>query len=247
MKKLNLIVVVMAVFFLWSCSGLKTGAGSGENLQAAELNVQLGLSYLQKDRPDLAKLKLDKALKQAPNSSRANWAYARLEEKLGNMTSAAKYFDKATKLDPDDAEAHNNFGAFLCQQDRVEEALKHFKLAVSNPLYETPEYAYLNAGMCAAGHENTEQAEGFFRKALDKKEGYVSALYQMALLTYQQKRYLASRAFRQRATDALPEDDPKLLWLCVMTERELKNLTEADECEHSLKTDFPSSSEAATI
>jgi len=247
MKNLYLIALVMTVLFLSACSGLNTKTGSGHNLRAAELNVQLGLSYLQKDRPDLAKIKLERALKQAPNSSRANWAYARLEEHLGNMTSAARYYEKATRLDPDDAEGHNNFGVFLCQQDRVEEALKHFKMAVANALYETPEYAYLNAGMCAASHDDVERAEDFFRKALDKKEGYVSALYQMALLTYQQKRYLASRAFRHRAAEALAEADPKLLWLCVMTERELKNSTEAEECEHLLKTDFPTSSEAATL
>jgi type IV pilus assembly protein PilF len=205
------------------------------------------LSYLQKERPDLAKIKLGRALKQAPNSSRVNWAYALLEEKLGKMNSAEKYFDKATKLNPDDAEGHNNYGAFLCGQDQVPEALAQFKLAIANPLYETPEYAYLNAGLCAAGHDDTERAEDYFRKALDKNEGYVSALYQMALLTYQQKRYLASRAFRQRATDAMSDDDPKLLWLCMMTERELKNSTEADECERSLKTNFPASTEAAGL
>jgi len=246
MKSFNLIVVLMAVLFLSACSSSRMG-GRDKNPQAAELNVQLGLSYLQKERPDLAKIKLGRALKQAPNSSRVNWAYALLEEKLGNMSSAAKYFDKATRLNPDDAEGHNNYGAFLCSQDQVPEALAQFKLAVSNSLYETPEYAYLNAGMCAAGHDDTERAEDYFRKALDKNEGYVSALYQMALLTYQQKRYLASRAFRQRATDAMSDDDPKLLWLCMMTERELKNSTEADECERSLKTNFPASTEAAGL
>jgi len=247
MKNFNLIVVLMAALFLSACAGSKVGTGHDKNPQAAELNVQLGLSYLQKERPDLAKIKLERALKQAPNSSRVNWAYALLEEKLGNMNSAAKYFEKATKLNPDDAEGRNNYGAFLCSQDQVPEALAQFKLAVANRLYETPEYAYLNAGMCAAGHDDAEQAEDYFRKALDKSEGYVSALYQMALLTYQQKRFLASRAFRQRATDALSDDDPKLLWLCVMTERALKNSTEADECERSLKTNFPASTEAAGL
>ncbi|RUM94368.1 MAG: type IV pilus biogenesis/stability protein PilW [Thiothrix sp.] len=246
MKNINVIFMVMLVVFLSACSGLG-GAGRGYNPEAAELNVQLGLSYLQKERPDLAKIKFDRAIKQASNSSRANWGYALLEEKLGNMKSAAKYFDKATKLDPDDSEGHNNYGAFLCRQDRVKEALAQFKMAVANRLYETPEYAYLNAGMCAAGHNDTEQAEGFFRQALDEKDNYVSALYQMALLTYQQKRYLASRAFRQRAEDDLSDNDPKLLWLCVMTERELKNSSEANECGQALKADFPTSSEAATL
>ena len=246
MKSFNLIVVLMAVLFLSACSSSRMG-GRDKNPQAAELNVQLGLSYLQKERPDLAKIKLGRALKQAPNSSRVNWAYALLEEKLGNMSSAAKYFDKATRLNPDDAEGHNNYGAFLCGQDQVPEALAQFKLAIANPLYETPEYAYLNAGLCAAGHDDTERAEDYFRKALDKNEGYVSALYRMALLTYQLKRYLASSAFRLRASDAIADDDPKLLWLCVMTERELKNSTEADECERSLKTNFPASTEAAGL
>jgi type IV pilus assembly protein PilF len=247
MNRLSLNIIVVLAVFLSACAGLGDSKNTGKNPEAAELNVELGLSYLHKDRPDLAKLKLDKALKQAPNSSKVNWAYALLEAKLGKTDSADTFFNKATKLDSKDSEGHNNYGAFLCEQGRVEEALEQFKMAVANPLYETPEYAHLNAGMCAVRHNDSEQAEGFFRQALDQNENYTSALYQMALLTYNQKRYLASRAFRQRATDALIETNPKLLWLCLKTEQALKNSMDAEECRQTLIKDFPTSSEAASL
>jgi type IV pilus assembly protein PilF len=247
MKRIRLALVVITVIYLMACSGSQRGRDGGLNQEGAELNVKLGLSYLQKDRVDLALIKLNRALSQAPDSSRVNWAYALLEEKLGKVESASKYYRKAIKLNPKDSEAHNNYGAFLCSQDRVQEAINEFDMAVANPLYSTPEYAYLNAGLCAAAHADNDQAEAYFRKALDENDQYVSALYQMALLSYREKRYLASRAFRQRVEEALPEDDPKVLWLCVVTELELQNTGEANECKRTLKKDFPTSSEAASL
>lgn len=247
MRHFRWIVVTLAITLLMACGGAGRIPDGGINQQAAEINVKLGLSYLQKDRLDLAVTKLDRALTQAPDSSRVNWAYALLEDKLGKTSSADQYFRKAIKLNHEDSEAHNNYGAFLCRQGRVQDALKEFEAAVSNPLYQTPEYAYLNAGMCAAGNDDAEQAEVYFRKALDTNGRYVSALYQMALLTYRQKHYFSSRAFRQRADDGMTVNDPKLLWLCVMTERELDNPAEADECARKLMTEFPTSKEATSI
>ncbi len=242
MKKTFLLGVLLSL--VSGCALLSTPP---RNPQAATINVKLGLTYLQQGNVNLAKAKLNRALEEGPESSMVNWANALLEERLGNLEGADAFYAKAIRLDPKDSEARNNYGAFLCRRGKVEAALAEFDAAVRNPLYETAEYAYFNAGMCAVQHGLPAQAEDYFKKALERNRNYASALYQMALLTYKQERFLPSRAYRQRLEQALETEDPKALWLCVMTERALGDYNEASRCEQRLKSGFPQSEEAASL
>ncbi len=235
----------MAVLLLGACVG--PGKPKVDKARVAELNTRLGLEYLQQDRPDLAKVKLDRALEARPRSAAVNWANALLYEKLGDMEKAEAFYRKAVKYDPDSAEAHNNFGAFLCKRGRANEGVKHFDKAAANTVYPTPEYALTNAGVCLLEAGDDVEAEAYFRKALDRNPRHASALYQMALLTYRQKRYLSSRAYRERLSAVMKGPQPKVLWLCVVTERAMDNFNEADRCEKELKTRFPASEEASSL
>ncbi len=237
--------IVMAVLLLGACVG--PGKPKVDKARVAELNTRLGLEYLQQDRPDLARVKLDRALQARPHSAAVNWANALLYEKLGDMQKAESFYHKAVKYGPDSAEAHNHFGTFLCKRGRVEEAIEHFDKAAANTLYLTPEYALTNAGLCLLEAGDEVKAETYFRKALDRNPRHAAALYQMALLTYRQKRYLSSRAYRERLSAVMKGPQPKVLWLCVVTERAMNNYSEADRCEKALKTRFPASEEASSL
>lgn len=242
-----MIRLVLLSIFLASVSSCAMPGAHKENPEAAKLNIKLGLSYLQQQRLQLAQTKLERALEQDPGSSRGHWAYALLMDKLGSSDSANRHYRKAIELNPRDSEALNNYGAFLCRQDKLTEALEAFDAAIRNPLYRTPVYAYLNAGICAAQHDADIKAELYFRKALELNSKHVSVLYQMALLTHGQKRYLSSRAYRQRLSETLQHEDPKVFWLCVKTENAMNNYAEARRCEQALKAKFPTSQEAATL
>lgn len=245
MKAGSLLVVLLVAISVVACVGPRPMPV--DKGRAAELNTKLGLSYLEQGRLDLAELKLQRALKEAPKSSRVLWANALLYEKLEKKKRAEALYRKAIQYNPKDSEALNNFGTFLCKEGREKEAVDMFEKAVANPLYHTPEYAYTNAGLCELKSSNEVKAEEFFRKALDTNTRYASALYQMALLTYRQKRYLTSRAYRERLAAVLNKLNPKVLWLCVVTERGLGDYSEADSCEKTLKTAFPTSREASLL
>ncbi|MGF1644078.1 MAG: type IV pilus biogenesis/stability protein PilW [Thiotrichales bacterium] len=220
---------------------------STRNAQVAEINTKLGLDYLQNGNLNLAKSKLDRALTEDPLSSQVRWANALLEERLGDNAKAEAHYREAVRLNPTDSEALNFFGVFLCRQSNVTEALDAFDRAVRNPLYPTPEYAYTNAGICAAQNGYPAQADAYFRSALEKNPIYAMALYHMALLSYNEQRYLPARAYRQRLEQAMNEVDPRVLWLCAVTERRLGNLDEAHRCEDRLKREFPTSEEASSL
>lgn len=238
--------IVPLLISLWvtGCGGASTTKNSHK---AAQINVQLGLSYLKQNRLEVAQKKLQRALNEDPNSSNVQWANALLYEKLGNKNQAEIHYRKAVKVNPKDADAHNNFGAFLCRNGQTEEGLKSFSLAVKNNLYVHSERAYTNAGICLIRAGDSVEAENFFRKSLTANPRYAPGLYQMALLLHEQKRYLGSRAYRQRLVEVLPAPSPKALLLCVKTERAMASVEVAQKCESQLKSEFPGSEEAAEI
>ena len=213
------------------------------NPEAAVTNVRLGVKYMQQGRLQLADTKFKRALAQDPSSSLVWWTNALFAEKLGELDKAERYFRKAIRLNKKDSEAHNNFGAFLCRQERVEEALQEFDQAVANPLYATPEYAYTNAGVCLLQQGDNDRARDYLHKALEVNQNYAAALYQMALLNYGEGRYARASDFLQRLSSAA-RNNPKVLWLCAATYRQLGDLEAANRCARQLRKNFPLSREA---
>ena len=238
------LTTVVATALLWATlvmTGCATTGVDEHRNRAAALNIQLGLAYLKQKKLDLAEIKLGRALKESPRSSTAQWANALLYEKLGNLDLAEMHYRRAVALAPKDSDAQNNFGAFLCRTGRVKEALSAFDAALKNPLYAKREFAITNAGICLRKHNDHAGAgaEDYFRRALKENPRYAPALYQMADMLYEQGRYLSSRAYRQRLEEALPRPEPKVLTLCIKTERAMGNNEVANRCEAQLKSRFP--------
>lgn len=244
---MRLLIVVSVIFGLSACVGKGGFSSSDYNPKAAELNIRLGLSYLQQGKFDLANSKLSRALKQAPDSGQAHWAYALLQEALEKPESAGKHYEAAIRHEPDSSEILNSYGAFLCQQDNPDRAYRMFNAAAANKLYSTPESALTNAGICAIKQGDATRADNYLRQALEINAQYSSALYQMALLTFSEGKFLASRGYRQRLDAVLINADPKVLSLCARTEQRLNNPAEAARCARKLKLEFPSSAEAKAI
>lgn len=243
----KVLIIVFLPSLLSACASLGGYDQSSNNPQAADLNIKLGLSYLQQKKYDLANKKLSRALGQAPDSGQANWAFALLQEQLGELDVARVHYEKALSTEPDSSEIKNNFGAFLCKQGDPERAFSLFNAAAANKLYNTPESALTNAGICAMKQQDSIKAENYLRQALNSNKQYSSALFHMATLTYQDGRYLASRGYRQRLESLLINEDPKVLGLCVRTEQRLNNAVDAARCARQLKLEFPSSPEAKGI
>ena len=210
------------------------------------INVQLGIGYLKEGNLKLAKTKLDRALEQNPKLSTAHWSYALLEMRLGNDNKAEDRFRKAIALDSDDSMAHNNYGLFLCNKERVDEALEQFRLAVKNRMYNEPESAYTNAGICALKIPDEDLAETEFREALKVNPQYSPALYQMTKLTFSQGNFLQARAFVQRYEEVAAHTSGSL-WLAFQIAHHRGHLAQAERYAKHLKRQYPESRETTRL
>src|SRR5690554_405319 len=197
-------ILTIAVIMLTACASSGSREYIAPDPKAAELNMHLGLSYLQRGDYEIAMEKLDKALKQNPNLPSAHNTMALLYQRLGETEKAEKHFKEAVGRAPQYSEAQNNYGVFLCQQGKYEQAEKRFLKAVENPLYQSAAMAYENAGLCTREIPDMVKAEAYFRRALQINPSLSKSLMGMADLSYEQQNYLQARAYVQRFNSVSP-------------------------------------------
>ncbi|MDJ0779292.1 MAG: type IV pilus biogenesis/stability protein PilW [Gammaproteobacteria bacterium] len=215
----NKIVILLALtWLLQACVAANPQPSQDE--RASAVNVQLGLGYLQQNNLELANEKLAKALRQDPNSADAHNAYAILQERLLQLDTAEFHYSEAVRLDPSNSLAANNYGAFLCRNGREAESEKYFLMALENPLYKTPEFAYTNAAVCLLKIDQQDRAKEYLRKALAARSTFGDALLVMGDLSFKQSDFANARLYMQRYHQVAPST-ARSLWLAIRTELEL--------------------------
>ena len=221
--------------------------------KASQDNVALGMQYMQQGNRDVAMQKIQKAIQQDPDNPNAYMAEAILYSTIGDPDRADAAYKIALRKAPDSPEVQNNYAVFLCQNKHPKEAVEYFLKAAVNPTYSTPDAAYANAGVCAGYIPDPVAAEKYFRKSLDINPYFPVALYQLALLDYQQKKYLSARAFIERLTGLATQSNggfkltPDLLLLAVRNERALNNPQGAADYAKQLMRLFPGSDQAQQL
>jgi len=225
-------------------------AGGGKNLKPAQktnqvaiANLRLGIAYLERKEYEKSLEKLQRAQEADPNYTTTYNVLGLLYQQLRDYSQAEKYFKKALSLNPNDSSTLNNYGQLLCQQNRPDEADKIFLEAGNNPLYETPELAYTNAGLCAEANNKKELAENYFRKALQLNPRMPQALLKMAEYSFNQQNALSARAYLQRYQE-VGQHNAKSLWLGIRIERQLGDKNAISSYGLLLKNQFPDSREA---
>jgi type IV pilus assembly protein PilF len=159
---------------------------------------------------------------------------------------AEESFREALRINARDSDANNNYGTFLCQRKREAEGIKHFLVAISDPLYAYPDRSYVNAGVCARRRGDMDEAENYFRSALKVQPNQIQAWYQLAEIAYVRARYAEARTLLTRLIP-VASGSPEILWLMLRTERRLGDGNSLDSLAHQLRTNFPTSPEAGLL
>jgi type IV pilus assembly protein PilF len=221
-------------------------APGGTANQLASVNTQLGLGYLSNGQLSQAWERLNAALEADPNYATAHNGVALVYHRLNEPEKAERHFKRAIELNPSDSAAQTNYGVFLCGRGRIDEGEKHFLKAVENPLYDKPAIAYANAGLCKLRADDPSGAETYFRAALRADPRFAVALLNMAELSFDNKRYLAARAFMQRYEE-VRRHRSRSLWLAVRIEDKLGDKDAVSSFAMLLKSSYPDSPETQML
>lgn len=187
---------------------MKTGKGREE---ARDAYVQLGIGYLQQGQTGRAKVPLKKALDLDSSNADAHAALAlafqiEMEPKL-----ADEHFRKAISQRRDDARLLNNYGSFLFEQQRYQEALERYTQAAQDTLYPERSRVFENLGLTSLQLKQPEQAKAYFERSLRLDSRQPRALMEMAQLSYDNKQYVPGRGYYENYLTLAPHSARSLL------------------------------------
>lgn len=213
----------------------------------ADVHAQLAASYMQRDQLEVARGELEQALQIKPDHSRANYVMAVLQTRLGNPAEAEKYYRRAVDSNRENSQAAHDYGVFLCQQGRVDDAMAQFDQALANPLYRGDALTALRAGEClTVSGKSQDAAESYFRRALRINPELAPALYQMSEINFARGNYLSARAYIERYFSAADETARSLL-LAYRIENSLGASDVAEDYASRLRKKFATSEEAKQL
>lgn len=221
---------------------------TGEESEArnrARIHTELAAGYLELNNLGVALEEVTEALRADPSFGPAYNVSGLVHAELKEDRLAEQQFERALRLNPVDSDANNNYGLFLCQRKREEEGIRHFLTALRNPLYQTPERSYVNAGMCSRRRGDVAGAEDYFQKALKVRPNQPQAMYQLADLLYTRGDYAQSRRYLSRLNQISPNAES--LWLGLRVERKLGDRNGEASYAVQLKRGFPDSREAQAM
>lgn len=186
---------------------------------SAKVHTELAGLYFERAQMGIALSEIELALKAEPGYAPAYNVRGLIHMELREEKEAEEDFLQSLRLDKADSEAHNNYGWFLCQRGREAESIPHFLAAVKNPLYTTPERAYLNAGLCSRKAGNNKDAADFLQRALRVRPDLGQALQALAELKFAEGDYHEAKKYV--AAQGNENLTASQLWLAVRIERRI--------------------------
>jgi type IV pilus assembly protein PilF len=212
----------------------------------ARIHTELASGYFEIGNYGIALQEANEALKADSNYAPAYNVLGLVYMELRDDTAAEQSFQRALRLVPQDSDSNNNYGWFLCRRKREQESLKYFLAALRNPLYATPEKAWLNAGVCSRQLGDLAGAEDYFQRAVKLRPNQPQALFNLADMAYQGGRYSEAKSYlSQLQREVTP--NAEVLWLALRIERRLGDRNAEASYGFQLRKNFPDSRETRAL
>ncbi|TLU66764.1 type IV pilus biogenesis/stability protein PilW [Thalassotalea litorea] len=212
--------------------------------QKAKTRISLALSYLNMGNMAQAKFNLERAKDYAPKSVEVYSAFAHYFEVVGENEQAEEAYRKALDIDDNDADTLNNFGVFLCRQERVNEAENYFKAAIRVPSYLRVAQTYENIALCHLKIDNFTKAEHALERSLAHNPNRASGLQQLAQFNYAKGDYDQAAMYLSRFELATRRFTPQAMALAFKIQNNMGNADIAENYAKMLINMFPESDEA---
>lgn len=204
MKKLTLKFAFVSslcasVLALTACQTPDVGKKDPE--KAVKIRTQLAVEHLKSGDLDAAKRALDQALEVNSRDSQANMMMGVLLQQEGskeNMEKADSYFKRAISADPKNSQARNNYGTYLYQVERYNDAIEQLSIAGSTLGYDQRSRALENLGRIYLKVGDVANAEKSFKQALQaNRDSYVSMLELSEIFYLNQQLPAATQMYEQ--------------------------------------------------
>ncbi len=247
---------LLALAVVAGCADMGAGRSADSTMSApgvesearsrAKIFTELGFAYFNRSQMKVA---LDEARKAIGIDNRYGPAYHLLgliymdleEDRL-----AEDNFRKALDIDRADSDAHNSYGWFMCTRGRYDAGLAQFQEAMRNPLYDKPELAMTNSGLCSEKKGDLKQAEAYYNKALKLAPNAPLPIIKLAGLNFRMGNLNEAQRLLSRHQQISPPT-AEALWLGLKIERKLGDKSQEAAYNQQLRRNFPEAPETQLL
>jgi len=216
------------------------------NAGAARTRIALALQYLKAGNNSQAKYNLERASEFAPNLPEVHYSLAYYYQQVGENARADKAYQKALDIKPDDPNTLNNYGVFLCGIDEYDRATDQFLKAIDVPSYIRVAESYENLALCAIEFDDFENAESYFKQALNHSSQRTSTLISLAALYYAKSDLHKASELVKRYDDT-GRVSSRALMLSYLVKNKMGRIEESEKIAATILQTYPSSNEAYAI
>lgn len=216
------------------------------NTGAARTRIALALEYLSTGNSSQAKYNLERAAAFSPDLPEVHYSFAYYYQQVGENVLADKAYQKAIKIDPNDPNTRNNYGVFLCGIDEYDRATEQLLKAIEIPSYIRVAESYENLALCAIEFDDFDNAEKYFKSAINHSSMRASSLISLAALYYAKSDLHKAKEVLQRYANS-GQVSSRSLMLSYLVEQRMGHIEKAETTAATILQTYPASSEAGLI
>jgi|SRR5690554_658080 len=235
-------LIITLCLFLGACVSTRNETAQVDSGRALESHVTLALKYIQDKNRESARHHLRRAFEIDRRSVDATFAMAMLYQLEAEPELAEEHFKRALRLNSKHTRARNNFGVFLYDQARYEEAYQQFEQAAADLDYNNRAQVMMNQGRAALKLDMIDKGKALFEHANQLNTNLPALKYELAQLSYQQEDYAAARRYLD-AYEGIARPTAASLLLGIKLERRFDNKDKEASYALLLKNRFPYSQE----
>jgi type IV pilus assembly protein PilF len=246
-------VAALSALLLAACGMMPSTEKPDENSQSstqersddplryrAKVHTELGANYFQRGQMSVALEELREAIKLDAKYGVAHSILGLVYADLGEFIKADASFVQAVAAAPAEGDIRNNYGSYLCRQNRAKEGLEQFDAALKLPLYQTPQIALENAGSCALGASMIRPAELYFARLIQIQPFSSRGYEGLAAISMKTARYDEARKQVKLGLGGQPQS-AELYFYGACAEKRLGDRAAEDSYTQQLKSRFANS------
>lgn len=239
--------ICMSAIFITACQSPTTMVKKDPE-KAVKVRTQLAAEYIKSGDLDSAKRTLDQALEMNSRDSAANMMMGILLQQEGSKVSMDKadaYFKRAISADPKNAQARNNYGTYLYQIERYNDAIEQLNVAGTTLGYDQRYKALENVGRIYLKLGDMSNAEKSFKQAIQvNRDSYISMLELSEIFYLKQQTAAATQLYEQFVRGVGQKNQgARALWIGIRNARANSDTMGMQALVNQLRALFPESPE----
>lgn len=215
-----------------------------DKARLAKLKLELAAAYFSRGQYATALDAVAEALQADPRSVSGYNLRGLIQAAMGDLPKADDSFRQALRLNAADGDTLHNYGWFLCQQRRFDEADAQFAAAEQAPGYLGVSRSMMARGICQARNQRLEQAERTLLRAYELDPASPATAVNLSEVLYRRGEYERARFYIRRVNVNDDLVSAQTLWLAARIERKLGQTAQVQSLGNQLRNRFPDSPEA---